>query len=139
MPCSVSTVSLPIRLEATRGTWIIQAEIITRPEKWMLHQYHLEEQQRNIFVVPVIAHHELVQYNKQYQVGTSMALHNPLPMFTGIQVTILGFGSNCSGIKQYFSPQKCHCSCTLWKPLIPADSYKVKNDDIRVMIDIKSY
>ena len=73
-----------------------------------------------------------VQGNKKYkyQVSASMALHDTLPMFTGIQVRILGFRSDSSGIEQYFRPLKHHSPCSLREPLIPANCCQVMDDKI---------
>src|SRR5690606_40077657 len=57
-------------------------------------------------------------------VGYGMAFHDihPCTMLVGaILFFLLGVPSNCSRIKQYFSPLKRGQSRGLWIPLIPAD------------------
>lgn len=59
-----------------------------------------------------------------HHISTSMPLHHPFPVVPRIKAVVLRFGTNSSRIKQYFCTLKYHCSSRLWKPLIPAYTYK---------------
>ena len=71
-------------------------------------------------------------------ISSGMSLHHSLPMVGRIQGGILWFTSNGSWVEQNIGSLQCHCTCCLWKPLIPTNgnpnhaNLGVKNSETRV-------